>query len=64
MNAMLDPRIVAASTHDLEAGLHSVAAPPDRMTLSSQDALAGLSEYSIIPTSEYASASLEKPGAS
>jgi hypothetical protein len=35
MNAMLDPRIVAASTHGLDLSIHGAPGVSDRITASS-----------------------------
>ncbi|HEX3446500.1 MAG TPA: hypothetical protein VHS80_17430 [Chthoniobacterales bacterium] len=39
MNAMLEPRIVAASTHGLDLAVHGAPEIPDRITDSSQGGL-------------------------
>jgi hypothetical protein len=39
MKAMLEPRIVAASIHDLDFVTHGTAAPVDRIAASSQGIL-------------------------
>src|SRR5437762_9359742 len=39
MNAMLDPRIVAARIQTLACSAHGISSPPDRSTASSQGVL-------------------------
>jgi hypothetical protein len=39
MNAMLEPRMVAARTHGLAFSPHGTSLPPERNTISSQGAL-------------------------